>query len=77
MEREQDDPANNSVIGGDFARAPFLHNAGELGLYTVARLKNNLPELLAAAQKRSCRQTPSICVDSEAAAGRKPRLTSP
>jgi hypothetical protein len=32
--------------------APFLHTAGDLGLRVVARLKDNLPELLAAAQQR-------------------------
>jgi hypothetical protein len=40
------------VVDGEFATAPFLHTAGELGLRVVARLKNNLPELFAAAQKR-------------------------
>ncbi len=38
------------VVDGEFATAPFLHTAGELGLRVVARLKDNLPELLAAAQ---------------------------
>ena len=37
------------VVDGEFATAPFLHTAGELGLRVVARLKDNLPELLAAA----------------------------
>jgi DDE family transposase len=40
------------VVDGEFATAPFLHTAGELGLRVVARLKDNLPELLAAAQHR-------------------------
>jgi hypothetical protein len=40
------------VVDGGFATAPFLHTAGELGLRVVARLKDNLPELLAAAQQR-------------------------
>jgi Transposase DDE domain len=40
------------VVDGGFATAPFLHTAGDLGLPIVARLKANLPELLAAAQKR-------------------------
>lgn len=40
------------VVDGEFATAPFLHTAGELGLRVVARLKDNLPELLAAAQRR-------------------------
>jgi hypothetical protein len=40
------------AVDGEFATAPFLHTAGELGLRVVARLKDNLPELLAAAQQR-------------------------
>ena len=40
--------ADYVVADGDFATAPFLHDAGDLGLFVVARLKNNLPELLAA-----------------------------
>jgi hypothetical protein len=40
------------VVDGKFATAPFLHTAGELGLRVVARLKDNLPELLAAAEQR-------------------------
>jgi hypothetical protein len=50
--------ADYAVIDGDFARAPFLHDAGDVGLFVVARLKNNLPELFAAAQKRFLRQPP-------------------
>jgi len=46
------------VVDGNFARAPFLHDAGNLGLFVVARLKNNLPELFAAAQKRFLHQAP-------------------
>jgi len=46
------------VADGEFARAPFLHDANDLGLYVVARLKNNLPELFAAAQKRFRHQPP-------------------
>lgn len=52
--------ADYVVVDGEFARAPFLHDAGKLGLYVVARLKNNLPELFAAAQKRFRRQPPSL-----------------
>jgi hypothetical protein len=44
--------ADYVVVDGEFARAPFLHEAGDLGLYVIARLKGNLPELFAAAQKR-------------------------
>ena len=50
--------ADYVVVDGNFARAPFLHDAGNLGLFVVARLKSNLPELLAAAQKRFLRQPP-------------------
>jgi len=46
------------VVDGEFARAPFLHDAGDLGLYVVARLKGNLPELFASAQKRFRDQPP-------------------
>jgi hypothetical protein len=40
------------VVDGGFATAPFLRTAGECGLRVVARLKDNLPELLAAARQR-------------------------
>ena len=50
--------ADYVVADGDFAKAPFLHDAGNLGLFVVARLKNNLPELFAAAQKRFLHQAP-------------------
>jgi hypothetical protein len=50
--------ADYVVFDGEFARAPLLHDAGDLGLFVVARLKNNLPELLAAAQKRFACQPP-------------------
>jgi hypothetical protein len=50
--------ADYVVADGDFARAPFLHDADDGGLYVVARLKNNLPELFAAAQKRFLHQPP-------------------
>jgi hypothetical protein len=40
------------VVDGGFATAPFLHTVSDLGLWVVARLKDNLPELFAAAQKR-------------------------
>jgi len=40
------------VVDGGFATAPFLHTVSHLGLWVVARLKDNLPELFAAAQKR-------------------------
>jgi len=44
--------ANYAVVDGEFATAPFLHAAGDLGLKVVARLKGNLPELSEAAQRR-------------------------
>jgi hypothetical protein len=50
--------ADYVVADGNFAKAPFLHDAGDLGLFVVARLKNNLPELFAAAQKRFLHQAP-------------------
>jgi len=50
--------ADYVVVDGEFATAPFLHAAGELGRKVVARLKENLPELLAAAQKRFRSQRP-------------------
>ena len=50
--------ADYAVVDGEFARAPFLHDANDLGLSVVVRLKNNLPELFAAAEKRFCRQPP-------------------
>lgn len=48
------------VVDGEYATAPFLHAAGKLGLSVVARLKPNLPELLAAAQKRFRSQPPKL-----------------
>lgn len=53
--------ADYLVVDGEFATAPFLHTAGELGLKVVARLKDNLPELLAAARKRFESQPPKLC----------------
>lgn len=50
--------ADYVVADGDYATAPFLHDAGDLGLSVVARLKNNLPELFAAAQQRFRHQSP-------------------
>jgi hypothetical protein len=48
------------VVDGEYATAPFLHAAGKLGLPVVARLKANLPELWAAAQKRFRSQLPQL-----------------
>lgn len=44
--------ANYVVVDGGFSTAPFLHAVGAVGLHVVARLKDNLPELFAAAKKR-------------------------
>ena len=44
--------ADYVVADGEYAGAPFLHGAGELGLRLVVRLKENLPELLHAAEAR-------------------------
>ena len=51
--------ADYVVADGEFATAPFLHTAGELGLPVVARLKSNLPELLAQAEQRFQSQPPT------------------
>jgi len=51
--------ADYVVADGEFATAPFLHVAGELGLHVVARLKGNLPELFAAAAARFTAQPPT------------------
>jgi hypothetical protein len=44
--------ADYVTVDGEFATAPFLHAAGDVGLKVVARLKGNLPELFEAAQRR-------------------------
>jgi hypothetical protein len=48
------------VADGLYAQAPFLHQAAELGLHPVVRLKENLPELLAAAKARFEKRRPSL-----------------
>jgi len=48
------------VVDGEFATAPFLHAAGKAGWPVVARLKENLPELLRAAEKRFRSQPPAL-----------------
>jgi hypothetical protein len=50
--------ADYVVVDGNYAKAPFLHTASELGLWTLVRLKGNLPELSAAAEKRFGGQPP-------------------
>lgn len=53
--------ADYVVVDSGFAPAPFLHAASELGLKMVARLKENLPELWAAAQRRFAGRPPRDC----------------
>lgn len=50
--------ADYAVADGEFATAPFLHAAGDVGLKVVARLKENLPELYAAAHQRFSSKPP-------------------
>lgn len=50
--------AQYTVVDGEFATAPFLHVADDLGLRVIARLKANLPELFLAAQARFKNQLP-------------------
>jgi len=52
--------ADYVVVDGEFATAPFLHTVDAVGLKVVARLKNNLPELMAAAEKRFRSQRPKL-----------------
>jgi len=51
--------ADDLVVDGEFATAPFLHAAGRAGWRVVARLKSNLPELSAAVEKRFRGQPPT------------------
>jgi hypothetical protein len=55
--------ADYVVADGEFATAPFLHVAGELGLRVVARLKGNLPALSTAAQARFSTQPPTLTIE--------------
>ena len=48
------------VVDGAFATAPFLHAAGDADWPVVARLKDNLPELFQAAQRRFRSQPPDL-----------------
>jgi hypothetical protein len=52
--------ADYVVVDGEFATAPFVQEAGKLGLKVVARLKGNLPELYAAAQARFVGRLPDL-----------------
>jgi len=51
--------ADYVVVDAEYARAGFLHLAGDLGLRVVARLKGNLPELFRAAERRFRTQPPT------------------
>jgi len=51
--------ADYVVVDGEYATAPFLHTACALGLHPVARLKNNLPDLMAAATARFTKEAPT------------------
>jgi hypothetical protein len=55
--------ADYVVADGEFATAPFLHLADDLGLRVVARLKDNLPTLFAAAAARFTTQPPTLTVE--------------
>jgi len=59
--------ADYVVVDGEFATAPFLHRAGELGMRVVARLKGNLPQLFAAAQARFADQPPHQIIEEHGA----------
>jgi hypothetical protein len=48
------------VVDGEFATAPFLHVATEAGWPVVARLKDNLPELSRAAERRFRSRPPDL-----------------
>jgi len=50
--------ADYAVLDAGFATNPFLHTCGELALPVVARLKENLPELSTAVEKRFSSQRP-------------------
>lgn len=51
--------ADYVVADAQFAKAPFLHAMGDVGLRTVVRLKEHHPELYAAAQQRYEGQPPT------------------
>ena len=51
--------ADYVVVDGGYAGAPFLHAVNCVGLHVVARLKSNLPQLLAAVGQRFQPQAPT------------------
>jgi len=50
--------ADYLTVDGEFATAPFLHAAGDLGMRVVARLKGNLRDLFPEAQRRFAGRPP-------------------
>ena len=44
--------ADYLVVDGEYATAPFLHTARQVGIPVIARLKNNLPELSQSVERR-------------------------
>ena len=48
------------MVDGGFATAPFLHAAGDVGWPVVAQLKDNLPELSQAAERRFRSRPPDL-----------------
>ena len=55
--------ADYLVADGEFATAPFLHEADQLGLPVVARLKDNLPELHRAVEARFANRPPDLVIE--------------
>jgi hypothetical protein len=51
--------ADDVEADAEYARAGFLHLAGDMGLRVVARLKANLPELFQAVQRHFRTQPPT------------------
>jgi hypothetical protein len=51
--------ADYLVVDGEFATAPFLHTAGRAGIPVIARLKDNLPELSQAVERRFAATPPA------------------
>lgn len=59
--------ADYVVADGEYATAPFLHAAQDLGLWVIARLKANLPLLQQAAEARFRGQPPTLTFDQHGA----------
>ena len=56
--------ADYVVADGEYATAPFLHAAQDLGLWVIARLKANLPLLHQAAETRFRGQPPTLTFEA-------------